>query len=65
MPDAGTPQDYIDGLDEPRRSDVAALDALIRAAAPDLEPVMAATMLAYGPFHHRYASGREGDAAGV
>ena len=62
MPDPGTPQDYIDALDEPRRSDVAALDALIREAAPDLEPVMAGTMLGYGPFHYRYASGREGDA---
>ena len=56
------PQEYIDALDEPRRSDVAALDALIRRAAPDLEPVVTGRMLGYGPFHYRYATGREGDA---
>jgi hypothetical protein len=56
------PQEYIDALDEPRRSDVAALDALIRRAAPDLEPVVNGRMLGYGPFHYRYATGREGDA---
>jgi hypothetical protein len=56
------PQEYIDALDEPRRSDVAALDALIRRAAPRLEPVVAGRMLGYGPFHYRYATGREGDA---
>ncbi len=56
------PQEYIDALDEPRRSDVAALDALIRRVAPDLEPVVNGRMLGYGPFHYRYATGREGDA---
>lgn len=56
------PQEYLDGLEEPRRTDVVALDALIRGTAPDLEPVMAGAMLGYGPFHYRYASGREGDA---
>lgn len=56
------PQDYIAALDEPRRSDVAALDALIRRTAPDLEPVTAGRMIGYGPFHYRYATGREGDA---
>lgn len=56
------PQEYIDALDEPRRSDVAALDALIRRTAPDLEPVVNGRMLGYGPFHYRYATGREGDA---
>jgi hypothetical protein len=57
------PQEYIDGLDEPRRGDVAALHALIRRAAPDLEPVAGERGVAYGPFHYRYASGREGDAS--
>ncbi|MFD1236127.1 DUF1801 domain-containing protein [Pseudonocardia benzenivorans] len=62
MSEPGTPQEYIDTLAEPRRGDIAALDALIREAAPDLEPVLAGRMLGYGPFHYRYASGREGDA---
>ena len=57
----GARADYIAALAEPRRTDVAALDALIREHAPGLEPVVAGTMLGYGPFHYRYASGREGD----
>ena len=54
-------EDYIAALAEPRRTDVAALDALIREHAPGLEPVVEGPMLGYGPFHYRYASGREGD----
>ena len=57
----GARADYIAALAEPRRTDVAALDALIREHAPGLEPVVAGKMLGYGPFHYRYASGREGD----
>ena len=37
----GSREDYIAALDEPRRTDVAALDALIREHAPGLEPVVA------------------------
>ena len=61
--EAGEPREYLDGLAEPRRTDMVLLDALIRRTAPELEPVMAGSMLGYGPFHYRYASGREGDAA--
>jgi hypothetical protein len=57
-----TPAEYIAAVDDERRSDVAALDALIRKHAPKLEPVIMDGMLGYGPFHYRYASGREGDA---
>ena len=57
-----TPAEYIAAVDEKRRPDIAALDALIRRHAPHLEPVIMGGMLGYGPFHYRYASGREGDA---
>jgi hypothetical protein len=57
-----TPAEYIAAVDDKRRSDIAALDALIRKHAPKLEPVIMNGMLGYGPFHYRYASGREGDA---
>jgi hypothetical protein len=57
-----TPAEYIAAVDEKRRADIAALDALIRTHAPELEPVVMDGMLGYGPFHYRYASGREGDA---
>jgi hypothetical protein len=60
-----TPAEYIARLDEPRKSDVAAIDALIRKTAPKLEPFVLAGMLAYGPYHFKYASGREGDWARI
>jgi uncharacterized protein YdhG (YjbR/CyaY superfamily) len=58
-----TPDEYIDALDEPRRGEIRELHDLIRATAPDLEPHVGSGMLGYGPFHYRYASGREGDAS--
>ena len=57
-----TPAEYIAAVDDKRRPDIAALDALIRKHAPQLAPVILGGMLGYGPFHYRYASGREGDA---
>ena len=60
--DVKTPAEYIATVDDKRRSDIAALDALIRKHTPKLEPVIMGGMLGYGPFHYRYASGREGDA---
>jgi hypothetical protein len=60
--DVTTPTGYIAAVDDARRPDIAALDALIRTHAPELEPVIMSGMLGYGPFHYRYASGREGEA---
>jgi hypothetical protein len=57
-----TPAEYIAAVDDARRPDIAALDALIRRHAPTLEPVIMGGMLGYGPFRYRLASGREGDA---
>ena len=58
---ASTPAEYIAQLDEPRKSEIAALDAMIRKLAPALEPFISSGMLAYGPWHYTYSSGREGD----
>ena len=58
-----TPDEYIEALEEPRRGEIRELHELIRATVPDLEPHVASGMLGYGPFHYRYASGREGDAS--
>lgn len=57
-----TPAEYIAAVEDERRPDIVALDAMIRRHAPKLEPVIMGGMLGYGPFHYRYASGREGDA---
>ena len=59
--DAQTPDEYIDRLEEPRRSDIRQVHELIRKTAPNLEPHIASGMLAYGPYHYRAKSGSEGD----
>src|SRR5262249_50192431 len=59
---AKTPSEYIAKIDEPRRSDITALDALIRKTVPKLEPSIQVGMIGYGTYHYKYASGREGDA---
>ena len=58
-----TPDDYMNALEEPRRGEIRALDELIRETVPDPEPHVRHGMLGYGPYHYRYASGREGDAS--
>ena len=59
--DATTSDQYIDMLEEPRRSDIRKLHELIRKTAPALEPHIASGMLAYGRYHYRSKSGSEGD----
>jgi hypothetical protein len=46
---AATPAEYLAQLEEPRKSEVEALDALIRQTAPKLEPFIQVGILAYGP----------------
>ena len=45
--------------------DIQDLHELIVRAAPKLAPVVQGTMLAYGGFRYRYASGREGISARI
>lgn len=56
-----SPTGYVESLEEPQRTDVAALDALIREAGPGLTVAMAGDVIAYGPYRYRYASGRQGE----
>lgn len=51
--DALTPDEYIDRLEEPRRTEIRRLHELIRRTAPTLEPHLASGMLAYGPYQYR------------
>lgn len=58
---ATTPAKYIAALEEPRRTEIEKIDALIRKAVPKLTPHIQGGMLAYGPMRYRTKSGREGD----
>ena len=58
---ATSPENYLEQIDEPRRTEMEALDRLIRDTAPQLERHLQSGMLGYGAFRYRYASGREGD----
>jgi hypothetical protein len=59
--DAATPEEYLAALPEPRRSDVRALDELIRRAAPGLGRHLQSGMLGYGSYRYRTRAGAEGD----
>lgn len=64
---ANSIDEYIAQIDEPRRSEIVELDELISATVPKLERhlmgQMGSQMIGYGPYHYKYASGREGDTA--
>ena len=53
--------EYLESLDEPRRSDLRAVHECIARTMPHLDCVVAPPMIGYGPYRFRYASGREGD----
>lgn len=56
-----TPAEVIAALPEVRRDSVRRLHELIRATLPDLPVEASGSSIGYGPYHYRYASGREGD----
>ena len=58
---ATTRREYFAALTPERRAELTALDQLIRKTVPKLKPYFHAGMLAYGPAHFTYASGREVD----
>jgi hypothetical protein len=60
-----TPEEYIAGLEEPRRSQIQALFDRILQTVPDQTPHMMSGMIAFGTYHYSYASGREGEWAPV
>jgi hypothetical protein len=62
---AKTPEEYIDLLVEPRKSEIKKLDAFIRKTVPKLKPYILNGMIGYGEFHYKSKSGREGDWAKI
>ena len=60
-----TPAAYFASLPDKRRAEVKALHHAIRKNAPGLKPffVHRYGIVGYGPYHYKYATGREGDAS--
>lgn len=59
--DAKTPNEYINAIEEPRKSDIVALHQLIQKVVPNLKPGILYGMIAYGSYHYKSKSGREGE----
>lgn len=59
--DAKTPQEYIDNLEEPRKSQIQQIHDFIRNVVPHMEPYIESGMIGYGKEHYKTKSGREGD----
>ncbi len=60
---AKTPDEYIEKLEEPRKSEILKLHNLILKTVPKLKPYIETGMLGYGKFHYKSKSGREGNWA--
>ena len=54
-------KEYIDSIDEPRKSQIVKLDKFIKKAVPKLKSQFAYNMLGYGMFHYKSKSGSEGE----
>lgn len=52
---------YISELPEPRRNQISELHDFITKTLPDFPVYMQSGMIAYGTYHYKYDSGREGD----
>lgn len=59
--DAKDPDDYINKLDEPRKSEIVALDKLIRKTLPKFDRKLYGSIIGYGGMRYKSKSGREGD----
>lgn len=58
---AKTPDEYIQMLEEPRRSEIKQIHEFILKTLPKQAAYIQSGMIAYGQFHYKYPSGREGD----
>lgn len=58
---AKTPEEYLNRLEEPRKSEMEQLYTCISSTIPNEKPFIMSRMIAWKPYHYQYASGREGD----
>ncbi|HVF36545.1 MAG TPA: DUF1801 domain-containing protein [Sphingomicrobium sp.] len=62
-PTALSPADYISAIDSPRRREEAqVIDAMMRRVSGTEPRMWGPSIIGYGAYHYRYASGHEGDA---
>lgn len=53
--------EYINMIEEPRKSDIIKLHKMIQEIAPDLKTSLYGSIIGYGNFHYKSKSGREGE----
>lgn len=62
-PTAQTVADFIDSVADPvRREDARQIDAMLRRVTGEQPRMWGPSIIGYGEYHYRYASGHEGDA---
>jgi len=59
--DAKTPEEYIEKIEEPRKSDFIKVYDLIKRVLPNDKPYIVANMIGFRSCHYKSKSGREGD----
>lgn len=59
---AASLEEHLESLTPERRRDIERIDALIQEIAPELARGYSGGYIGYGPYHYKYASGREGDS---
>jgi hypothetical protein len=64
MPTGASVERYLDGIEDPRRrADCAAIAALMKRVTKCDPKMWGPSIVGFGSYHYRYASGHEGDAA--
>ncbi|MFZ5424564.1 MAG: DUF1801 domain-containing protein [Patescibacteria group bacterium] len=58
---AENPKDYINQIDEPRKSEIIKLHEFIKNALPEMKVEMFHNIIGYGSYHYKSKSGSEGD----
>lgn len=58
---ATTPEEYLELLEEPRKTEITEIYQFIKKTLPKLDPYIMSGMICFGKYRYRYASGREGD----
>lgn len=59
--EAKTPEEYIEKLEEPRKSEMKVLFDLIKKTIPQYPPEIGYGMIGFRKFHYKTKSGQEGD----